>query len=147
MAEQTEGDIEIQAAPEEVLEVITDFESYPDWAQGVKKVEVKKTDSQGRPSEVFMEVGQMGFNASYTLTYKYKANNGGLSWTSKDASGAVKSLKGEYDLEEVDEGSTHVTYRMTVEAGVKLPGMMRKQAEKMIVSTALGGLKKRVESR
>jgi carbon monoxide dehydrogenase subunit G len=144
MAEQTEGDIDIDATPEEILEVITDFEAYPQWAQGVKKAEVKKTDSQGRPSEVFMEVGQMGFNASYTLSYKYKAKDGGLSWTSKDASGAVKSLKGEYDLEEADDG-THVTYRMTVEAAVKLPGMVRKQAERMIVGTALGGLKKRVE--
>jgi carbon monoxide dehydrogenase subunit G len=146
MAEQTEGEIDIEAAPEEVLETITDFESYPDWAQGVKKAEVKKTDSQGRPSEVHMEVGQMGFNAGYTLTYKYKANNGGLSWTSKDASGAVKSLKGEYELEENEDGSTHVTYRMAVEAGVKLPGLIRKQAERMIVGTALGGLKKRVEA-
>ncbi|MDP8956916.1 MAG: SRPBCC family protein [Actinomycetota bacterium] len=146
MAEQTEGEIEIDATPEEVLEVITDFDAYPQWAQGVKKTEVKNTDSQGRPSEVFMEVGQMGFNASYTLAYKYKAKNGGLSWTSKDASGAVKSLKGEYVLDETD-GGTHVTYRMTVEPAVKLPGMMRKQAERMVVNTALGGLKKRVEGR
>ncbi len=147
MAEQTEGEIDIKAAPDEVLDVITDFEAYPQWAQGVKKVEIKKTDSQGRPSEVYMEDGQMGFNASYTLTYKYKAKNTGLSWTSKDASGAVKSLKGEYDLEETDEGSTHVTYRMTAEPGMKVPGMVRKQAERMIVGTALGGLKKRVEGR
>ena len=146
MAEQTEGEIDINATPAEVLEVITDFESYPDWAQGVKKVEVKKTDSQGRPSEVFMEVGQMGFNASYTLSYKYKAKDGGLSWTSKDESGSVKSLKGEYELEETDDG-THVIYRMTVEPAVKLPGMVRKQAERMVVGTALGGLKKRVEGR
>ena len=147
MAEQTEGEIDINATPEDVLDVITDFETYPQWAQGVKKAEVKKTDSQGRPTEVYMEVGQMGFNASYTLTYKYKAKNGGLSWTSKDASGAVKSLKGEYDLEETDEETTHVTYRMTVEPAVKLPGMVRKQAERMVVGTALGGLKKRVEGR
>jgi carbon monoxide dehydrogenase subunit G len=146
MAEQTEGDIDIDATPEEVLDVITDFEAYPQWAQGVKTAEVKKTDSQDRPSEVFMEVGQMGFNASYTLTYKYKANNGGLSWTSKDATGALKSLKGEYDLEETDDG-THVTYRMTAELGMKVPGMVRKQAERMIVGTALNGLKKRVEGR
>ena len=146
MAEQTEGEIDIDASPEEVMEVITDFESYPSWAQGIKKAEIKKTDSQGRPSEVFMEVGQMGFNASYTLSYKYKSGDGGLSWTSKDASGAVKSLKGEYDLEDTGEG-THVTYRMTAEPGVKVPGMIRKQVEKTIIGTALGGLKKRVEGR
>jgi carbon monoxide dehydrogenase subunit G len=146
MAEQTEGTTEIDATPAEVMEVITDFEAYPEWAQGVKKTEVKKSDSKGRPSEVFMEVGQMGVGAKYTLTYKYRARNGGLSWTSKDASGAVKSIKGEYELEQLG-GATKVTYRTTVELAISLPGLMKRQAEKTIINTALGGLKKRVESR
>ena len=93
-----------------------------------------------------MEVGQMGVGAKYTLTYKYKANDGGLSWTSKDASGAVKTIKGEYLLEPSKKG-TKVTYRTTMELAISLPGLMKRQAEKTIINTALGGLKKRVESR
>jgi carbon monoxide dehydrogenase subunit G len=146
MAEQTEGTTEIDASPAEVMDVITDFESYPEWAQGVKKAEVTKKDSKGRASEVFMEVGQMGIGAKYTLTYKYKAKDGGLSWTSKDASGAVKSIQGEYELEP-SSGSTRVTYRTTMELAISLPGLMKRQAERTIINTALGGLKKRVESR
>jgi carbon monoxide dehydrogenase subunit G len=146
MAEQTEGTTEIDATTAEVMEVITDFGAYPEWAQGVKKTEVKKSDSKGRPSEVFMEVGQMGVGAKYTLTYKYKTKDGGLSWTSKDASGAVKSIKGEYELEP-SSGGTKVTYRTTMELAISLPGLMKRQAEKTIINTALGGLKKRVESR
>jgi carbon monoxide dehydrogenase subunit G len=146
MAEQTEGTTEIDATPGEVLEVITDFEAYPKWAQGVKKTEVKKSDSKGRPAEVFMEVGQMGVGAKYTLTYKYKAQDGGLSWTSKDASGAVKSIKGEYVLEPSKKG-TKVTYRTSMDLAISLPGLMKRQAERTIINTALGGLKKRVESR
>jgi carbon monoxide dehydrogenase subunit G len=146
MAEQTEGTTEIDATPAEVMEVITDFQAYPEWAQGVKKTEVKKSDSKGRPSEVFMEVGQMGVGAKYTLTYKYRAKDGGLSWTSKDASGAVKSITGEYELEQ-SRGGTKVTYRTTMELAISLPGLMKRQAEKTIINTALGGLKKRVERR
>jgi carbon monoxide dehydrogenase subunit G len=147
MAEQTEGTTEIDASPGEVMEVISDYEAYPEWAQGVKKTQVRKKDSKGRPNEVWFEVGQMGVGASYTLTYKYRTGDGGVSWTSKDCAGAVKSIAGEYVLEPSGDGGTAVTYRTTMELAINLPGLMKRQAERMIISTALGGLKKRVEGR
>jgi ribosome-associated toxin RatA of RatAB toxin-antitoxin module len=143
--EQTEGQIKIQASPEEVLAVISDYEAYPKWADGIKKADVKKNDSKGRPSEVSFEVSQMGIGAKYTLTYKYKANDGGVSWTTKSASGAVKDIRGEYVLEPSGD-ATEVTYRTTIVPAIPMVGFMKRQAEKMIIGTALGGLKKRVES-
>ena len=142
MAEQTSGEIEIKATPDEVLEVILDFDAYPTWANGVKKCEVKKRDSKGRPSEVYMEVGSMGFGSKQTLKYSYKAT--GLSWASTKAEGAVKSIAGQYGLEETEEG-THVSYSTTMELAMPLPGMIKRQAERMIIDTALKGLKKQVE--
>ena len=56
--------------------------------------------------------------------------------------GAVKSIKGEYVLERSTKG-TKVTYRTTMELAISLPGLMKLQAEKTIINTALGGLKKR----
>jgi carbon monoxide dehydrogenase subunit G len=145
MAERTEGTTEIAATPAKVLAAITDFDSYPEWA-GVKSAEVLKQDSKGRPQEVAMLVSQMGFDAKYTLVYKYAAKDGGLSWITKEASGAVKDIQGEYALEPVGDG-TKVTYRLNLELGISLPGFLRKTAEKTVISTALDGLKKRVESR
>lgn len=144
MAEQTSGSTTIDATLEDVMAVLTDFDAYPKWA-GMKKVEVRKKDSQGRGSEVYMEVSQMGFEARYTLSYTYRAKSGGVSWTTKEASGAVKDLTGGYQLE-ADGDTTNVTYEMSIEPAVKLPGFIKKQVEKQIVNTALGGLKKRVES-
>jgi len=145
MAELTEGSTEIEATPAEVMEVLMDFESYPTWA-GIKRIEVMKRDSKGRGSEVSMEVSQMGFSASYTLSYRYKPKQGGMSWTTKEASGAVKDITGDYDLQG-DGDTTKVTYRMSVEQAVPVPGFVKRQVERMVVNTALGGLKKRVESR
>jgi hypothetical protein len=69
-----------------------------------------------------------------------------MSWTTKEASGAVKDITGEYDL--VGDGdTTRVVYRMSVEQAVPMPGFVKRQVEKMVVNTALGGLKKRVEGR
>ena len=146
MAEQTDGRIRIEAPPEAVMAVITAFAEYPEWAQGVKRTTVRKRDPKGRGKEVEFEVAQMGIGATYTLTYRYAPRSGGVSWTSKAASGAVRSVEGEYELRR-DGGATEVTYRARVEPAVALPGFMRRQAEKQIVKTALDGLKKRVESR
>jgi len=145
MAEQTEGQIKIDASPQDVLAVISDYEAYPNWADGIKKADVKRKDSQGRPSEVSFEVSQMGVGARYTLAYKYKAKDGGVSWTTKSASGAVKDIKGEYVLEPSGD-ATEVTYRTTIQTAIPMVGFMKRQAEKIIIGTALGGLKKRVES-
>ena len=145
MAEQTEGQIQIHASPEVVLAVISDYEAYPEWAEAIKKAVVKKTDSKGRPAEVTFEVSQMGVGATYTLAYRYKAKDGGVSWTTTSASGAVKDIMGEYVLEGSSEG-TKVTYRTTIELAIPMMGFMKRQAEKMIIGAALGGLKKRVES-
>jgi hypothetical protein len=81
----------------------------------------------------------------YVLAYSYKANNTGVSWTSKEIEGGIKDITGEYELEELDADETKVTYRMTIDLKMKLPGFVRRQGEKAIVDGALKGLKKRVE--
>jgi ribosome-associated toxin RatA of RatAB toxin-antitoxin module len=144
VAEQTEGSIEIEATPAQIMEVITDFGAYPRWAQGVKKAKVLSRDIHGRPTEVAMEAGQMGINAQYTLAYRYRAKDGGVSWTTKKASGAVKDLTGEYLLEPAGH-STRVIYRLTMVPAISLGGFMKRQAERTIINAALGGLKKQVE--
>ena len=144
MAEKTEGSIRIDAAPAEIMAVINDYDAYPKWA-GVKSAEVLSEYEDGTPAEVKMSVSQMGFDATYTLAYEYYEDDGGVSWTTVEASGAVKDIQGEYVLDPVEDDATDVTYRLTLELGVSLPGFMRRQAEKQVINTALGGLKKRVE--
>ena len=145
MAENTEGTITIKASAEDVMAVIEDYEAYPEW-NDLKSVKVLKKDSQGRGSEVEMEakapvIGEV----RYVLSYSYKADNGGVSWTTKEIEGGIKDIKGEYELDELDEQETKVTYRMAIDLKMKVPGFIRKQGEKTIVDGALKGLKKRVE--
>ena len=144
MAEQTEGTIEIDATPDRIVAAITDFESYPDWVDGIRKAEVRDRDGEGRPEVVAFEFSAMGFTASYTLRYEYEAEDRGVRWTTVEASGAVKDVQGEYVLEPLN-GDTEVTYRLTVELGVPVPGFLKRQADKRAIKTALDGLKKRVE--
>jgi carbon monoxide dehydrogenase subunit G len=144
MAERTEGSIEIQADPAEIMEAIADFESYPDWVAGIRSAEVRARDDQDRGSEVAYEFSAMGFDATYTLVYEYEDGDRGIRWTTKEASGAVRDIEGEYELEPLN-GDTRVTYRLAVELGVSLPGFLKRRADKQAITTALEGLRKRVE--
>jgi carbon monoxide dehydrogenase subunit G len=146
MAERTEGSIEIGATPQDVLEVIGDFESYPEWAEGIRSAEVNHRDEQGRATDVAFEFSAMGFSASYTLEYRYAEDNAGVSWTTREAAGAVRDITGEYILDG-RSGATEVTYRLAVDLAVPLPGFMRRRADRAAIRSGLDGLKKRVEGR
>jgi hypothetical protein len=83
--------------------------------------------------------------ASYTLAYRYAPADGGMSWVSTEARGAVSDISGEYLLTEIDEDETKAIYRLAVNLGVLLPGFIRTQGEKRVIESALEGLKRRVE--
>src|SRR5215218_3685849 len=52
VAEQTSSSIVVDAGPAEVMEVIGDFEAYPEWAKGVKRAEVR-AESAGWADQVY----------------------------------------------------------------------------------------------
>ena len=144
MAESVKDAIDVKASAEEIFEVATDFESYPEWNANIKKTEIKKTDSQGRATEVWYEVDAKIKTVQYTLKYSYGKAPESFSWSLKE--GDVKKLNGTYTFDEFDD-VTEVRYETEVDPGFPIPGFMKKQAEKQIVKGALKDLKKRVESR
>ena len=46
--------------------------------------------------------------ASYTLRYRYAPGDTAISWDSTDAHGAVRDVRGEYLLDEIDPDTTQV---------------------------------------
>jgi carbon monoxide dehydrogenase subunit G len=144
VADRTEGSIEIDGTAAEILAAITDFESYPEWVDGIRSAEVRTRDDLGRGIEVAFEFSAMGFSARYTLAYEYPEDDTGVRWSTTEASGAVRDIEGEYVLEALD-GDTEVTYRLAVELAVPVPGFLKRRADRQAITTALEGLKRRVE--
>jgi carbon monoxide dehydrogenase subunit G len=143
--EHAEGSILIEAPLEDVMEVIEDYESYPEWAD-VRRVEVRERGEGGRATEVAFEVDVPVLGkASYTLHYQYAPGDTGLSWVTSDARGAIRDIRGEYLLDESPDGETEVTYRLGVELGVLVPGFLRTEGAKRVIENALEKLKRRVE--
>ena len=143
MAEQTTSSIVIDAGPSAVMAVISDFESYPEWAQGVKKAEVVKDGSNGRAEQVYFELDASPIKDAYTLSYDWDGDEA-VRWTLVEGR-MLKALDGADELADRG-GSTEVTYRLAVDISIPMIGMLKRKAEKVIIDTALKGLKKRVES-
>lgn len=146
MAEHAEGSILVEAETSDVMEVIVDYEAYPEWAEDVGSAEILERGADGRGTSVAFEVEipVLG-RAAYTLAYTYAQGDAGLSWRTSEARGAVRDIWGEYLLTDLGDGTTKVTYRLSVDLGVLVPGFLRTQGAKRVIDTALEGLKERVE--
>ncbi|MFT4010078.1 MAG: SRPBCC family protein [Nocardioidaceae bacterium] len=146
MANQTSSSIVIAADRSTIMDVIADFGAYPEWAQGVKVADVTEPGPEGgRPKAVYFEVDVKPISDSYTLVYDWNGDDG-VTWRLGEGK-MMKAIDGEYALRALSDDSTEVTYSLTVDMAIPMIGMLRRKAEKVIIDSALGGLKKRVESR
>ncbi|MET8181382.1 SRPBCC family protein [Streptomyces sp. NPDC005336] len=145
MAEHTSSSITIEAAPADVMEVIADFDRYPEWSGEVKEADVLTKDRRGRGEQVRMVLDAGAIKDDYTLEYSWTGDDQ-VSW-SLVKSQMLRALDGSYRLAALDDGkSTEVTYQLTVDVKIPMLGMIKRKAEKVIIDRALAGLKKRVEA-
>ncbi|MCW2853993.1 MAG: Polyketide cyclase / dehydrase and lipid transport [Nocardioides sp.] len=147
MAEQTTSSIVVDAAPADVMSVIADFEAYPRWAKGVTVADVVSSygaEQGGRAEQVFFKLDVSPIKDEYTLAYEWDGDRE-VTWTLVEGK-MLRSLDGAYVLRDLG-GSTEVTYRLALDVSIPLIGMLKRKGEKILIDTALKGLKKRVESR
>jgi ribosome-associated toxin RatA of RatAB toxin-antitoxin module len=145
MAEHTKSSITIDAAPADVMGVISDFARYPEWTGEVKEAEVLSADGQGRAEQVRLLLDAGAIKDDHTLAYSWVGGNE-VRW-SLVKSQMLRTLDGAYVLAPLDGGKrTEVTYQLTVDVKIPMLGMIKRKAEKVIIDRALAGLKKRVES-
>jgi len=144
MAEQTTSSIVIDASPAEVMEVIADFPAYPTWAKGVTVADVTETFPDGRARKVFFKIDVSPIKDEYTLEYTWHGDDQVDWWLVQGK--MLTALDGSYVLSDLGNGSTEVAYRLSLDVSIPLIGMLKRKGEKILIDTALKGLKKRVES-
>ena len=142
MADQASSSITINSDKASVMAVIADFEAYPEWASMIRTVTVDETGSDGRGKQVSFVLDAGVLKDEYTLAYDWQGDDR-VDWHLVKGK-ALKSQEGSYVLEDAG-GSTLVTYRLAVDLTIPMLGMFKRKAEKVIIDTALKGLKKRVE--
>lgn len=142
MTEGTFSQLEIDASTEELYDVAADVSAYPEWASGVREVEVLDLDEEGRVDRARFVLDGFVKEIEYVLKYTHDRPDA-LSWVAEE-SDDLKMLEGSYQFSPTDGGSTEVVYTLTVDTKFTIPGFIKRQAEKQIVNTALRGLRRRV---
>ncbi len=143
MAEQAVERIHVDRSPDQCWQVATDYELYPEWAKSVKEVNVLEHDGEGRGSRVEMRVAAMGKSMRSVYDYDYDGAPRSFAWTLAEGD-MLRSLDGRYTFDEDGDG-TRVTYELSVDLAVPMPGFMKKKASRLIMGDALKELKRRAE--
>lgn len=133
-------EVVIDATPDEIMNVLVDLESLTQWSSAHQKVEVLERDERGRPSRSRQVVKVVGVNDDQVLDYV--VTDDGVSWTLVESK-QQRAQEGRYTLTP-DGESTLVTFTLTVDPMVPLPGFLIKRGAKGLMETATDGLRSRV---
>jgi ribosome-associated toxin RatA of RatAB toxin-antitoxin module len=149
MTDRSTQSIVINAAPESIMDVIADFTGYPQWASAVKKADMIIPGAGDRAERVRFTMDAGLLKDVYVLDYVWSADGLTVAWELIEGQ-LQKAQHGSYVLEPLASAaaatSTKVTYSLAVDLAIPLIGMIKRRAEKVIMDTALKGLKRRVEA-
>ncbi len=145
MADQTASSIVIDAPADRIMAVIADLPAYPQWSDGIASVTVLSVyEDDNRPADARFVLDSGAIKDTYELEYDWDGDTK-VTWTLTKGD-MLTAMDGTYELAPNGDGTTTVHYRLSVDVKIPMIGMIKRKAEKVIVDTALKGLKKRVES-
>ncbi len=113
---KTVSSIEIKAPLKKVFSVIADFESYPEFLSGSKKVKILKKSAQKMQVEFHMDLIK---TIRYVLDIELDPPHT-LRWTLVKGD-FMKSNSGAWKLEEKKKGHTQATYEIEMDFGLLVP--------------------------
>ena len=129
----------IAGTREEILAALLDFATYPEWQGAVKRTTVLE---DGADPVVEFEIDAKVRSVRYVLRY-HPEPPGRLWW--EYVEGDVRSVSGEYELEDLGDGTTRATYRLDIDPGRFVPGPIRKALTDVVMRGSVRDLKQRVE--
>ena len=143
MSDIVRDSIVVGADIDTVLEIVADFAAYPQWQDDVKAAEVLETDEDGWGTKARFTIDARVQTVHAVLAYEYTDTT--MSWHLVE-SPQLERNDGRYELRDIGDGSTEVTYQVEITPKFKVPAMLRRQAARKVVEGALQALKRRVES-
>ena len=144
MADTASLTISIAAPLETCWQIATDFERYPEWAKDVKSAVVLQRDGDGRATEVEFRTSALGRSTHYVLAYDYAAAPHRLAWRMVKGD-IMRAVDGAYMFAPDASGGVVLTYNLSIDLIVPLPGFVKRRAEVRILNT-VKELKVRAES-
>ncbi|WP_007516309.1 MULTISPECIES: SRPBCC family protein [Pseudofrankia] len=144
MADHARASIVINAKPATVMATIADIANYPTWVGQMEQTEVLEVGPEGRPSRARFRVNAGIAKDEFVTDYSWFGDEK-VTWTLVEGQ-AMSAQDGSYTLRDLGESRTEVTYDLTVELKIKIPGLLRRKVQGGIVDAALKDLKRHVEA-
>jgi len=142
VAELTQSSIVIEADAALIMDIIADVEAYVEWIPGIDSATAHGVLDNGRPESATF-VGNLGLiKDTYTVAYDWSESE--VSWHLTEGE-MLDGLLGNYTCTDRGDGTTEVSYSLEVDLAIPVVGMLRRRGEKVIVDSALRGLKRRAE--
>ena len=140
MAITDSREVVIDATPGEIMNVLLDLESLPEWSALHAGIEILERDGQGRPSKCRQTVKVLG--AIDEQVVDYCIHDDGLSWNLLSGK-QLRAQRGRYILTP-DGDSTKVRLNLTVDLFAPVPGFLVRRGAKWLMQAATDGLRQRV---
>jgi uncharacterized membrane protein len=142
--ERVQETVQIAADLGTVYDTVGDFESYPEWLEEFREVEVLETRDDGWAHQVRYVLSSMGLSITMVLEYAYTDDR--VQWHLVRGEMMTKN-DGAYQMADNGDGTTSLTYELEVETSVPLPSMVRKRIARKTVTDSLKAIKARAEGR
>ena len=142
---QAEQSAEVAATPEICFEVAVDYDTVADWQRAAKAAEVRERYPDGLGKVVEWHVDLAVRELRYTLLYSYEPPHE-ISWDFVKGD-LLRDIGGGYRFEPLDGNRTRITYAVTVEPWIRVPGFIARRLEKEMMKRSVEDLKREVERR
>ena len=141
MAISDSRDVVIDATPDEILDVIADVKTAPDWSSQHQGSEILETYEDGRPKRIKVKLKTVGITDEQVLDYTWADLK--VSWKLVSSS-QLKHHEASYTL--TPEGAkTKVRFDISIDPSMPIPGFIIKRAMKGGLESATDGLRKQVQ--
>lgn len=143
---KSSAQIEVLCAPEDFLSVLGDFESYPEFVDEMKEVELLSGGADEGQARVrfVLELNVMGqaIKSEYTLDYTFGDDT--LSWTLVESENLTRN-EGQWRIEAVDNDECIAHYEATVETNLPIPPDVQKMVAEQEIPRMLETFRERAE--
>lgn len=146
----TSAMIEIAAPPGVVLDVIADVEKYPRWTGTISEVTIRNVEGDGWPDNVEFTSSRGPLKDTYTVDYDWDIHDDGTGQVTFTlvSSDLLSALDGVFTLTSQDGGrATELTYELALDVNVPILGLLKRRAEKALVTSMVQQLKAHAETR
>jgi ribosome-associated toxin RatA of RatAB toxin-antitoxin module len=143
---QAQRSIVVDVPPEQFIEVVKDFEKYPEFLPEVSRLTV--TNRTASSAEVHYEI-EVIKRIKYTLRMDWEGSNGNykVAWRLL-SSDLLKKNEGSWVLRPEGEGKTHATYSLDLQIGgfIPVPAAITNKLAEQSLPALLNNFKNRAES-